>query len=66
MTEEQRITTAFNNRLAIYREKRDRADPFAADGYSHQEVLQYVIDAIELLAVEAGLASVDLESKTND
>lgn len=51
----QTIMEAFRKRLAIYREKKAAADPMAEDMYNRHFALLYVIEAIELLAVEAGL-----------
>lgn len=53
--ERERIAKAFNARLEIYRDKRRRSPRFAEESYTRYEALAYVIDAIELLAVESGL-----------
>lgn len=50
------VVAALNKRLAIYRQKRAKADPFAEETFNRHEALTYVIEAIELLAMEMGLA----------
>lgn len=55
-TEVDRIIAAFNARLAIYRAKCAQADPLAEDDRNRHEALRYVIEAIEVLARECGLA----------
>ncbi len=47
------IAKAFAARLEIYRGKQNRSNPFGDDIYSQHEALRYVIEAIELLALEA-------------
>lgn len=50
-----RIVQAFNNRLGIYRHKRAMADVYADCTYSRHDALNYVVEAIELLARECGI-----------
>lgn len=54
MTREQ-FAEKINARLAIYRDKWGRADPLAEDSYNRHEALRYVVEALELLAIEASL-----------
>jgi hypothetical protein len=52
-----RIIRAFNSRLNIYRAKRRDADQLGPDCYSRREALTYVIEALEITALEAGLSA---------
>jgi hypothetical protein len=49
------MSKALASRLAIYRMKLEQADPFAEESYNKREALNYVVEALELLAVECGL-----------
>jgi hypothetical protein len=61
-----RVVSAFNKRLMIYRTKRDSASPFGEDCYNRQDATRYVVEAIELLAREAGLSDVVYIEPTDD
>ncbi|MFC0302766.1 hypothetical protein ACFSTI_25080 [Rhizorhabdus histidinilytica] len=50
-----RIVKAFEKRLNIYRAKHAAANPLGEDIYNRFDTIQYVIEAIELLAFEAGI-----------
>lgn len=56
MIDREKVAEAFNARLAIYRAKSEQADPFAEASYNRQDAINYVVEAIELLARECGLA----------
>lgn len=58
------VAAAFEKRLAIYRKKQAHADPLADESYNRHEALAYVIEAIELLATDAGISLNSLEAKT--
>lgn len=53
----ERIENAYVQRLAIYRGKWEQANPLGDDLYSRHGALQYVVEAFEILAKEAGLTS---------
>ena len=54
----EEIAAAFEKRLNVYRMKREAADPFARDVYTRHEAVNYVIEAIELLAIECGIPAI--------
>lgn len=58
-----RVSEAFERRLFIYRKKQEQADPMAEDCYNRFDAIGYVIEAIELLATEAGISLNPLETK---
>jgi hypothetical protein len=53
--DEQRVTAAFEKRLEIYRTKLSQANPLAEDDRNRHDALSYVVEAIEILAREAGV-----------
>jgi hypothetical protein len=59
----EEIEAAFRNRLLIYRTKQEKADPFGEDMYSRFDALRYVIEAIEVLAIEAGFTGLSEDDR---
>jgi hypothetical protein len=62
----ERITQAFQKRLTIYQDKQALADYRDPDQYNRHEALRYVIEAIDLLAFEAGIKIPDAEGEVGD
>jgi hypothetical protein len=54
--DEQRVADAFNKRLEIYHTKLGKADALAPDDWNRWDAIKYVVEAIELLAIEAGIS----------
>lgn len=63
-TSVERIQRALDNRVHIYAQKMEKADPFADDDCNRQERYAFALECFDYFAIEAGLRSpVDAPSK---